>query len=362
MDDLAACQQMRRPELLVADIEVMHPSLDGVTLRDRRFLHDRGVIFTRIMKGSVQTVPTGATELRVGDILRAFGPKPAIDELIPLIGGPSKINLAEVTGANIERAHLLVTNRQVLGKTLRELDLINQHGVTLSRINRAGVDLPARAALRLQFGDAVTAVGPAENLKPVEKILGNSTDALNYTQLIPIFIGMWLGVIVGSIPLAIPGLGTSIRIGLAGGPMIVAIILSRLGNIGGVVWYMPTSASQLLRDFGIAVFLACVGFQSGDHFVQKLIHGGGLPLAAWGAAVTIIPMAIVALFARLVLRMNFITLSGLTAGAMTSSPTLMFANETTRSNQPAVAYAAVYPLSMLAPVFLAQLLVLILGM
>ncbi len=349
-------EDKRRPPLAVADIEVTHPSLSGVPVRDQRFLQNRGVLFTRILRGSTQSVPTASTELQVGDIVRAFGPKPAIDELIPLMGRPSQINLAEV-GSNIERCHIVVTHPHVLGKTLREHDLINEYGVTLSRINRSGVDLPARASLKLQFGDAVTAVGPAAGLRAVEKKLGNSTDALNYTQLIPIFVGIWLGVIVGSIPLAVPGLHSSIRIGLAGGPMIVAIILSRLGNVGPIVWYMPPAANQLLRDFGMAVFLACVGFESGNHFLQKLLYGGGLPLIAWGAAITLVPMTVIALFARIVLKMNFITLSGLISGAMTSSPTLLFSNETTGSNAPAIAYAAVFPLSMVIPVFAAQLLV-----
>jgi putative transport protein len=353
---LAEAGEIYRPRLAIADIEVTNPDLNGVTLRDHRFLQDRGVLFTRLYRGSQQTVPKASTAIQVGDYLRAFGPKPALDELTPLLGRPSPINLSDVSG-NIERVELVVTRNQILGKTLRELDLINNHGVTLTRITRAGVDLPARASLKLQFGDNVTAVGPKEDVKSVEAELGNSVEALNYTQLIPIFIGIWLGVLVGSIPLVIPGLHTSIRIGLAGGPMLVAIVLSRLGNLGPVIWYMPPAANQLLRDFGVAVFLACVGFSSGDHFIQKLIYEGGLPLIAWGATVTILPMFLVGLYARIVLKMNFITLSGLVAGAMTSSPTLLFANESTESNAAALAYATVYPLSMLVPVFCAQLLV-----
>jgi putative transport protein len=324
-------------------------------LRDQRFLQDRGVLITRLHRSGVQTVPTADTSIQVGDFLRAYGPQPALNELISIVGRPSPINLSDVSG-NIEREELLVTRRQVLGKSLRELNLINHHGVTITRISRAGIELPARASVKLQFGDNVVAVGPHEGLRSVEVELGNSVAALNQTQLTPIFIGIWLGVIVGSIPLFIPGLNATIRIGLAGGPMIVAIILSRLGNLGSVVWYMPPAANQLLRDFGMAVFLACVGFNSGDHFLQKLIYQGGLPLIVWGAAVTLIPMFIVGLFARIVLKMNFITLSGLVAGAMTSSPTLLFSNEITASNASAVAYATVYPLSMLLPVFLAQIL------
>jgi putative transport protein len=194
----------------------------------------------------------------------------------------------------------------------------------------------------------------------VEAELGNSPDALNQTQLIPIFLGICLGVVAGSIPIAVPGLHTSVKIGLAGGPMLVAILLSRLGNLGSVVWYMPPAANQILRDFGIAVFLACVGFQSGDHFLQHMVHDGGLPLVGWGVVVSLVPMLLVGSFARLVLKMDFVTLSGLTAGAMTNSPTLLFANELTGSNAPAVAYAAVYPLAMLVPVFGAQVLVTVL--
>jgi putative transport protein len=266
------------------------------------------------------------------------------------------MNLSESTGA-VHRMELVVTQGTILGKTLRELNLTNRYGVTVARVQRAGVDLPARASLSFHFGDTVIVVGPEQGIKAVEQELGNSNDALNHTQLIPIFLGIWLGVIVGSLPIAIPGMHSSLRIGLAGGPMLVAIALSRLGNIGSVVWYMPPAANQILRDFGMAVFLACVGFQSGDHFLEKLIYEHGIPLVAWGMVVTIVPMLLVGLFARIVMKLNFLTLSGLISGAMTSSPTLFFANEATGSQAPAVAYAAVYPLSMLVPVFCSQFLV-----
>ena len=222
----------------------------------------------------------------------------------------------------------------MLGRTLRELDLLNKFGVGLTQVRRAGVDLPVGGATALHFGDNVLAIGPDAGLDQVEAALGNSPDALNQTQLIPIFLGIALGVVAGSIPVAVPGLHTSLKIGLAGGPMLVAILLSRLGNIGSVVWYMPPAANQILRDFGIAVFLACVGFQSGDHFLQNLVHGGGLPLVGWGVLISLVPMLAVGTFARFVLRMDFVTLSGLTSGAMTNSPTLLFANELTGSNAP----------------------------
>jgi putative transport protein len=357
---LTESEQVRRPPLAVADVEVSNPALAEISLRDRRFHHDHGVLFTRLFRDGVQQVPSATTTLKLGDVVRAIGPQRDLDELIQMMGKRGEIKPGD-SGNQIERMELLVTCAHVLGKSLRELNLTNRHGVTLARIHRAGADLPATAVTKLHFGDNVVAVGPAEGLKAVETELGNSTEAMNYTQLIPIFLGIWLGVIVGSIPLAIPGLNTSIRIGLAGGPMLVAIVLSRLGNIGSIVWYMPPAANQVLRDFGMALFLACVGFQSGDRFVQKLLFEGGLPLVGWGAIVTIVPMFLVGLFGRLVWKMNFITLSGLISGAMTSSPTLLFANEITESTSPAVAYAAVYPLAMLIPVFCAQVLVTVLS-
>lgn len=356
LKQLAASEEVRRPPLTVEDIEVTNEQLNGVLLRDEKMPRAKGLVYTRLLRGSVQSVPTAITEIRVGDVLRAIGPKPALDEVIRQIGKKSRVNLAEVSGA-LERGQLVVTHRHVLGKSLRELDLTNRYGVTLARITRAGVDLPATASLKLHFGDSVIAIGPTDGLADVEKLLGNSAAAVNNTPLVPIFFGMWLGVIIGSIPIPVPGLNTSIRIGMAGGPMLAAIFLSRLGNIGSVVWYMPPAASQVLRDFGMALFLACVGFQSGDHFIQKLVNNGGFPLVGWGALVTLVPMCIVGLFARIVMKMNFITLSGLIGGAMTSSPTLAFANEATSSNVPAVAYATVYPLSMLVPVFCSQILV-----
>jgi putative transport protein len=353
--ELAASQEVRRPRLDVADVELANAALHQLRLRDEQFPRNPGVVFTRLLRGEMQFVPTGDTAVLIGDVIRLIGPKPAVEAMIDRLGRRSNVNLAEMSGA-LGRASLLVTHNHVLGRSLRELNLTNRHGVTLARVTRAGVDLPATATLKLQFGDNVTAIGPAAGLAAVEAEIGNNSDAVNTTQLIPIFFGIWLGVIVGSIPIALPGLNSSIRIGLAGGPLLVAVALARLGNIGSVVWYMPPAANQVLRDFGMAVFLACVGFESGDHFLQHLI-GGGLPLVAWGACITMIPMFLVGLFARLVMKMNFVTLSGLIAGSMTSSPTLLFAAESTGSGAAALAYAAVYPLSMLVPVVAAQVLV-----
>ncbi len=353
---LAESEQIRRPPRAVMDMEVTNPAVVGLTLRDQRFLQSRGVLLARLLRDGVQSVPNAGTTIAAGDIFRAVGPQTALDELVKLVGRQSRVSLAEKTG-NVQRAELVVTLGTALGKSLRELDLINRFGVTIARVQRAGVDLAPRASLTFHFGDSLIVIGSEAGIKSVEGVLGNSSDALNQTQLIPIFLGIWLGVIAGSIPIFVPGLHTDVRIGLAGGPMLVAIALSRLGNVGSVVWYMPPAANHILRDFGMAIFLACVGFQSGDHFFQKLYYGGGLPLVGWGMIVTIVPMLLVGLFARIVLKMNYVTLTGLISGSMTSSPTLLFSNECTQSTIPSVSYAAVYPLSMLIPVFCSQILV-----
>jgi putative transport protein len=357
---LAAAEQVKRPPIEAAEFEVLPGDHVGRRLREQPILHGKGVVLSRLLRGDTVAVPTGDTEVLVGDVYRAVGPRNRLAEVIGAIGKPTDAGLSRVEG-DIQRLDLMVTRTQVLRRPLRELDLIRRTGVTVVRVNRAGIDLAPKASLRVQFGDRVTVVGPETGLKLVEAELGNSPDVLNRPQLVPIFLGIVLGVVVGSVPLAIPGLHTSIRIGLAGGPMLAAIALSQLGNIGSVVWYMPVAANGLFRDFGLAVFLACVGLQAGDHFLQNLAHSGGAELVIWGALITLLPVLLVGILARMVLKMNFVTLAGWVAGALTSSPALMFANEVSGSDTPATVYAAVAPLGLLVPILCAQLLVLLMG-
>jgi putative transport protein len=354
---LAAEEQVRRPPIDVVNLEVTQPHHAGRLLKEHPLLRAHGVTFSRLLRDNTVTVPTGETEVRVGDVFRAVGTRTALQELVAAIGRPSASDPFDDAPGDIRRMDFVVTRTQVLRRTLQELDLIRRAGVTVGRVYRADIELAPRGTLRLQFGDRVTAVGPESGLRMVETELGNCPDTLNRPQLIPIFLGIVLGVLIGSIPLAVPGLSVRLRIGLAGGPMIAAILLSQLGNIGSVVWYMPAAANQLFRDFGLAVFLACVGLQAGDHFVQRMAHGGGIWFLLAGAAVTTLPVLAVGYLARRVLRMNFVTLSGWVAGAMTSSPALLFANDFAKSDAPAVAYAAVAPLGMLTPILCAQILV-----
>jgi putative transport protein len=354
---LAAAEHSRRPQIGACDFEVTNPDHAGKKLKHHPLVQGRGVVLARLLRGEILTVPTADTEIQIGDIYRAVGPQVEITRIALAMGRQTTIP-AHLLAGGIQRREILVTRTQVLHRSLRELDLIRRTGVTVAALSRAGIDLAPTAALRLKFGDRLAVVGPLDGLKQVETELGNSPDALNQIQLIPIFLGVVMGVIVGSLPLKFPGLTLPMRIGLAGGPMLAAIALSQLGSLGAVVWYLPVAANQLIRDFGLAVFLACVGFESGGHFIERVLHGG-LVFIAWGAVVTMLPVFLVAIYARLVMRVNFVTLAGWVAGAMTSTPALLFASEYTGSESPAIAYAAVAPLSILSPVICAQLLVML---
>jgi putative transport protein len=348
-------QEKRHPPLAMVEFEVTPHDFIGKPLSELSQLRDQGIVFSRLLRRKSLSVPTADTRIEIGDIYRAVGPRQHLTELVSALGRPSTVDLDRADG-DVQRIDLVVTRTQVLHRPLRDLDLIRRTGVTIARLDRAGVELVPTASLRLAFADRVTVVGPHAGLKLVEAELGNSPETLNRSQLIPIFLGIVLGVLVGSIPLKFPGMSTTLRIGLAGGPLLAAIALSQLGNLGAIVWYMPVAANQLFRDFGVAVFLACVGLQAGNQFIQRAWQGGGLTLLVWGAAITMVPVFLVACFARRAMRMNFITLTGWVAGAMGSSVALLFANELTDSDAPAVAFAAVAPVATLLPILICQVL------
>lgn len=349
----------KRPPIETMDIEITRAELDGTLVRDHTMLQQYRLVLSRLQRDNVITVPNANTQIRVGDIYRVVGPRQSLDKLVEYAGRKRPMDVKTAV-SDVVREVLLFTDKQNLGKSLRELDLTKRFGVTIARVSRAGIDLTPTASLQLRFADQLIVVGPSAGVQGASVELGNSIEQLNRPQLIPIFIGIGLGVLVGSIPIALPGLNSGMRIGLAGGPMIVAILLSRIGHAGRTVFYIPDSATAFLRDFGMAIFLACVGLRSGAQFFDLILHGNGLTLMAWASIVTIGPMLVVGILARLVFKMNYLTLCGLTAGAMTSSPTLLFTNEYTRSNVASVAYATVYPLAMLGPVFCTQLIVLLL--
>jgi putative transport protein len=249
----------------------------------------------------------------------------------------------------------------MVGKSIRELDLLERHGVAITRLSRAGIELLARAGMTLSFGDRVTVVGAEEDIQKVAVELGDSLRQLQHPNTLPIFVGVILGVLVGCIPLQVPGMPAPVKLGLAGGPLLVAILLSRYARIGPIVWYLPQSANLIVRELGISIFLACVGLKSGGRFVETLIHGDGLYWMALAAGITIIPLLVVGIVSRAVFKLNYLSICGLLAGSMTDPPALSFANQIAVSDAPAVTYASVYALVMFLRIVTVQILVLILA-
>ncbi len=342
----------------VLNLEVQNPSLAGRRIRDVPTLSDSGVAITRLLRGGAVQLAAQDATLQVGDILTAVGPAPALAQ-IEIIVGPRTTVDARAVPSDIGVRVVLVSNSNAVGKTINELALREKYGVVLTRIHRAGFELPVTPASRLQFGDRVAAVGDNRSMDSVVQELGDSMRALDKPILGPILLGIALGVIFGSIPIALPGLPAPLKLGLAGGPLVVAILLSRLYRVGPLIWYMPAGANYMLREIGIVLFLACVGLLSGGDFVETFrTHG-----AQWlliGALITIVPVAVVGFIARGVFKMNYITLTGLLAGSMTDPPALAFAQSLTGSETPTVSYATVYPLVMLLRVMSTQLIVLLL--
>jgi putative transport protein len=343
--------------LATVNLEVTNPNLDGLPLSRVPTLDGSGVTISRIMHAGSTTVAKPDAVLHLGDVLLAVGPQNALEELRLVIGRESRLDLKSVPG-RITTRRIVVTRSEMLGKSIGELRLPQRFGVTVTRVHRAEIELPA-AGIRLQFADNLLVVGEADGIRQAAAELGDSPKRLNHPQIIPLFLGIALGVLVGSWPIYLPGMSSPVRLGLAGGPLLVAILLSRLGNIGSLVWYMPISANFLLREVGIVLFLACVGLKSGDRFVATLTEGHGLYWMACGVVITLLPLLLVAFFARLVYKLDYFSLCGLLAGSMTDPPALAFAGSLTGSEVPSIAYATVYPLVMLLRVLAAQGMVLV---
>jgi putative transport protein len=319
-----------------------------------------GVVVSRIQHGGTSEVETATeqTTLHTGDTILAVGTRNALDNVRVVVGRETTVNLLH--SGKVLSQKIIVTHQGALGCTIEELDLAGRFGVAVTRVARAEIEMTAVGELQLQFGDVLQVVGNEEALDDVAELLGNRVHALQETNFIPIFIGIALGVLVGAIPIAVPHIPVPVRLGLAGGPLLLAILLSRIGRIGPLVWYMPASANIAFRELGIALFLACVGLKAGGKFFATVLSYQGLHWLVAGLAITIVPLVIVALIARTMVKLSFATISGLLAGAMTDPPALAFAHAISASDTPLVAYATVYPLSMLLRILTAQVLVVIL--
>jgi putative transport protein len=281
-----------------------------------------------------------------------------------IIGKRLEIPITQITAADSKRAILvktvLVTNKKVLGKTIKSLALAERYGVNVSRVIRGGFKFTGRFDLRIKFADKLKLVGTAEGIEAATKELGNSLTALDHPEILPAFMGIFLGVIVGSIPLAIPGMPTPLKLGLAGGPLIVAILLSRKRKMGPLNFFMANSANLMLREFGLTLFLSCVGLNAGIKFFDVLLNGDGMYYMALAALITFLPIAIMACVGHLVFKVNYLSLCGVLAGATTDPPALAFANSQADSEAVNIGYASVYPLTMLLRILSGQVLAILL--
>ncbi len=355
-------EEQRRASVVPVDtlnIAITNKNLEGLTLREIPGFAGIGVILSRLLHDGQQTLAHPEHVIAMGDVVLAVGPKNKLTELKLILGEESPLNLKKLP-SDVRWERMVVTNSKILGKSLAEVNFRTVHGVTISRVVRSGVELVPNAALHLQFGDILTVIGEPAHIESVSAVVGNKSQMLQHAQIMPIFIGIALGVFIGSIPLQVPGMPAALKLGLAGGPLIVAIILSRLGNIGPLVWFMPPSANAVLREIGIILFLACVGLKSGGQFMDTLINGDGLLWMWYGALITLIPLLIVGFVARIIMKSNYLILCGVLAGSMTDPPALAFANGIhPTSEAPALAYATVYPLTMFLRVMSPQILVLL---
>lgn len=253
---------------------------------------------------------------------------------------------------------IIVTKSEINGKRLGELNLRKIYGINITRIERAGVDLVAMPSLLLQLGDRVNVVGTEKAIASVEEVLGNSLKRLNEPNIIAIFVGIALGIVLGSIPISFPGIPQPVKLGLAGGPLIVAILVSRFGYKYKLVTYTTMSANLMLREIGITIFLACVGLGAGNKFVETIVEQGGYAWIGYGFIITVLPVLTIGVIARKFCRLNYFTIMGLLAGSTTDPPALAYSNMTSGNNEPAVSYATVYPLTMFLRVLTAQLAIL----
>lgn len=359
LDLFSSHSKAQAPKLHTVNLDVTNSAITGLPIGHVPGFPTASVVISRIQHNGDITVARPTTTLAVGDVVLAVGPKEKLDELESILGKKSDVDLREVE-SNISTQRIAVTRKSVLGKTLGNLALSRRFGVSVTRLSRMGLEFAAHPDLSLKFGDTLLVVGEPAAIQEVSTDLGNSPKDLNDPQIIPLLMGITVGVIFGSLPLAIPGLPAPVRLGLAGGPLIISIILARIGQWGPLVWHTPVSANLMIRELGISLFLTCVGLKSGGKFVATLMSGDGVSWVLWGAAITLIPLLLVGFISRFIYKTNFTALCGVLAGAMTDPPALAFANTYLGSELPALSYATVYPLTMLLRVLSTQALVLLL--
>jgi len=338
-------------------LRIQNKSIEGRKLHDIKQLIGRRLIVSRLMRDGQFSIPKGDTVLLKDDVLLVVTTVSDAEAITAFIGEPVEIDWKESEKQLVSR-RIIITQANINGKTVGSLRLRTLFGVNITRVNRSGIDLLGMPNLVLQVGDRVMVVGELDAIERVEKILGNTLKRLNEPHIITIFVGIFLGILFGSIPYYIPGMPMPVKFGLAGGPLIVAILIGRFGHKVKLITYTTQSANFMLREIGICLFLASIGIASGGKFVETVVSSDGLLWVGCGFLITIIPLLIVGFIGRKLLNLNYFTLMGLLSGSTTDPPALAYSNSVAGNDAPAVAYSTVYPLTMFLRVIMAQILIL----
>lgn len=344
-------------------LKVQNEALSGKTLSQVQNFLARDFVCTRIIQDGHMITPNANTVLRLGDRMFLVCAEDDSEAIMAFIGPKIEQDWDATNQQDkpMVSRRILVTQPNINGKTLGELHFSSMYGVNVTRVNRSGMDLFAARQLRLQVGDRVMVVGPQDAIERVANLLGNQLRRLDHPNIVTIFVGILCGILFGSLPIAIPGMPTPVKLGLAGGPLIISILIGRFGHKVKLVTYTTMSANLMLREMGLVLFLASVGIKAGENFVQMVVEGDGVLYVGLGFLITFIPLIITGIIARWHHRVNYFTLMGLIAGSNTDPPALAYANQIAGNDAPAVGYSTVYPLTMFLRILTAQLLVLLMA-
>lgn len=339
------------------DLEVTNLYLEGKTLAQVHNFLNRDFVCSRILHDGHVSIPNGSTIFHIGDKLFVVCAENDAEAIIAFIGPTINVDWKKQDEPMVSK-RILVTRSSINGKTLGQMHFSRAYGVNVTRVTRQGMDLFAIPSLSLQVGDRIMVVGPEDAVNRVAAVMGNSIKRLDAPNIATIFVGVFIGILFGSIPVAIPGIPVPIKLGIAGGPLIIAILIGRYGYKVHLVTYTTTSANMMLREIGLMLFLASVGIKAGDGFLETVIQGDGVKYVYTGFLITIIPILIIGIIARKKYKFNYFTIMGMIAGTYTDPPALAYANSICSKEAPSIGYSTVYPLSMFLRIFTAQIIVL----
>lgn len=339
------------------DLEVTNLYLEGKTLAQVHNFLNRDFVCSRILHDGHVSIPNGSTIFHIGDKLFVVCAENDAEAIIAFIGPTINVDWKKQDEPMVSK-RILVTRSSINGKTLGQMHFSSAYGVNVTRVTRQGMDLFAVPSLSLQVGDRIMVVGPEDAVNRVAAVMGNSIKRLDAPNIATIFVGVFIGILFGSIPVAIPGIPVPIKLGIAGGSLIIAILIGRYGYKVHLVTYTTTSANMMLREIGLMLFLASVGIKAGDGFLETVIQGDGVKYVYTGFLITIIPILIIGIIARKKYKFNYFTIMGMIAGTYTDPPALAYANSICSKEAPSIGYSTVYPLSMFLRIFTAQIIVL----